>query len=136
MDKIGLNRIGLNRIGSDRIESDRIESDWIESDRWCTCTSALEVGVDQVGHGFDAQSERGVAAGHVAVGRQQRAGAQVAFQIARQPRQVTVAQPFVLRQAQHAQARQRLEQVARQRRQVVVVQRPVVVVNKMKMHPH
>ena len=66
-----------------------------------------------------------MALGHVAVGGDERTGAQLASEEARQPSQMAVAQPLVLREAHDAQPAQRFEQIARQRRQIVVVQRPV-----------
>lgn len=89
---------------------------------WLTC--ALEFRVEQIGHRFEAQSERSVTPGQVAVGGEGRSGAGMAPQEPGQPGQVAIAQPLVLGQAQHSQSAQRLEQVARQCRQVVVVERP------------
>ena len=84
--------------------------------------------IEEVGEDLGAQSERGVAARDVAVGGEEGAGAQVTAQETRQPRQVTVAQPFVVRQPHHAQLVQRFQDVATQRCQIVVVQRPVLII--------
>lgn len=67
-----------------------------------TLTCAFEFRVKKLRHGFDAEAERGVTAGQVAVGGQRRAGPGVAAKEAAQPGKMAVAQPLVLREAQNA----------------------------------
>ena len=105
-----------------RAQLDAIVSFFFYAQGHFTC--AFEFRVEEVGQGFDAQSERGVTAGQVAVGGQRWAGSGVAAQEAGQPGQVTVAEPLIVREAEDSEATQRLEQIPRQWGQVVVIQRP------------
>ena len=59
---------------TDRERKRKVEKSWIEAKLTC----AFEFSVKKLRHGFDAEAERGVTAGQVAVGGQRWAGTGVA----------------------------------------------------------